>query len=148
MKRIFWVAAVAFLVSCGPPSSPPNTPPEPKADPPKVFQLVELATGTGDAIVAGKVAVVHYTGWLFDDVAQDHRGKKFDSSRDRGEPFRFPVGGGRVIKGWDEGVLGMQVGGQRRLTIPPEKGYGARGAGDDSPPNSTLLFEVELLAIE
>jgi FKBP-type peptidyl-prolyl cis-trans isomerase len=109
---------------------------------------VDTAVGSGDTIAAGKTAVVHYTGWLFDSNANDHKGKKFDSSRDRGEPFRFSVGGGQVIKGWDEGVAGMKIGGQRRLVIPPDMGYGARGAGNSIPPNATLLFDVELLAIE
>ena len=87
---------------------------------------------------------MHYTGWLYNDGSA---GRKFDSSKDRGDPFEFPLGGGMVIRGWDEGVAGMQVGGTRRLVIPPELGYGARGAGGVIPPNSTLLFEVELLAV-
>ncbi len=90
---------------------------------------------------------VHYTGWLYDEAAPDHKGEKFDSSRDRGTPFEFPLGGGRVIKGWDQGVAGMKVGGQRILTIPPEMGYGARGAGGVIPPNATLIFDVELLGV-
>ena len=105
---------------------------------------VDLAPGSGEAVKAGQTAVVHYTGWLEENGKQ---GKKFDSSRDRGQPFPFRVGRGEVIKGWDEGVAGMKVGGKRRLTIPPELGYGARGAGRDIPPNSTLIFEVELLEI-
>ncbi|HKT74278.1 MAG TPA: FKBP-type peptidyl-prolyl cis-trans isomerase [Steroidobacteraceae bacterium] len=108
----------------------------------------ELKTGTGPAIKAGQRAVVHYTGWLYLEAAADKIGKKFDSSRDRDDPFRFSVGGGEVIKGWDQGVAGMQVGGARRLVIPPELGYGARGAGGVIPPNATLVFDVELLGIE
>ena len=100
----------------------------------------DVKTGTGDVATAGKTVSVHYTGWLTN-------GTKFDSSKDRGKPFEFPLGGGRVIKGWDEGVQGMKVGGNRRLTIPPELGYGARGAGGVIPPNATLIFEVELLGI-
>ena len=101
-----------------------------------------------NAIAKGQIAVVHYTGWLYAAGAPDNKGKKFDSSVDRGEPFRFPLGTGSVIQGWDEGVVGMQVGGKRVLTIPPEMGYGARGAGGVIPGGATLLFEVELLGIE
>jgi len=101
--------------------------------------------GTGDEAKAGQSVSVHYTGWLF---YGGERGKKFDSSKDRGDPFEFPLGAGHVIKGWDEGVQGMKVGGTRVLTIPPALGYGARGAGGAIPPNATLIFEVELLAIE
>jgi FKBP-type peptidyl-prolyl cis-trans isomerase FkpA len=104
----------------------------------------ELALGSGDAAAAGKKVSVHYTGWLFDKGA---KGKKFDSSKDRGDPFVFPLGQGHVIKGWDQGVAGMKVGGKRQLTIPPELGYGARGAGGVIPPNATLIFEVELLKV-
>lgn len=96
--------------------------------------------GTGAEAKAGRMVVVHYTGWLTD-------GTKFDSSKDRDDPFSFPLGGRRVIAGWDEGVAGMKVGGTRKLTIPPELGYGARGAGGVIPPNATLVFEVELLEV-
>jgi FKBP-type peptidyl-prolyl cis-trans isomerase len=101
----------------------------------------DLVVGTGAEAKAGQTAVVHYTGWLMD-------GTKFDSSKDRGQPFSFPLGGGRVIRGWDEGVAGMKVGGKRELIIPPELGYGARGAGGVIPPNATLKFEVELLDLK
>ena len=100
--------------------------------------------GTGAAAAAGQNVTVHYTGWL---LFGGERGKKFDSSKDRGDPFEFPLGEGHVIKGWDEGVQGMKVGGTRTLTIPPQLGYGARGAGGVIPPNATLVFEVELLAV-
>ena len=100
----------------------------------------DLTAGTGAEAVAGKNVSVHYTGTLTD-------GSKFDSSHDRGEPFRFRLGAGQVIQGWDQGVVGMKVGGKRRLTIPPELGYGARGFPPVIPPNSTLVFEVELLGI-
>jgi FKBP-type peptidyl-prolyl cis-trans isomerase len=96
--------------------------------------------GDGDEAVAGTRVTVHYTGWLTS-------GSKFDSSKDRNSPFAFPLGAGHVISGWDEGVQGMKVGGKRKLTIPPELGYGARGAGGVIPPNATLVFEVELLGI-
>jgi FKBP-type peptidyl-prolyl cis-trans isomerase FkpA len=112
------------------------------------FAITDVAVGSGDSVAAGATAVVHYTGWLFDAAAADRKGKKFDSSRDSGKPFRFPVGRGSVIKGWDEGVVGMKVGGQRRLVIPPDMGYGASGSGEVIPPDATLVFDVELLAIE
>lgn len=107
-----------------------------------------LKAGSGDVAAAGDTAVVHYTGWLYDDAAPDKRGQKFDSSVDRGQHFRFPLGGGRVIRGWDVGVAGMRVGEVRELTIAPEMGYGDRGAGQVIPPGATLVFEVELAAIE
>jgi FKBP-type peptidyl-prolyl cis-trans isomerase FkpA len=107
----------------------------------------DTLVGKGKEAVPGKTVEVHYTGWLHDPAAQDKRGKQFDSSRGRG-PFSFPLGGGRVIKGWDEGVAGMKVGGKRMLVIPPELGYGARGAGGVIPPNATLVFEVELLDVK
>jgi FKBP-type peptidyl-prolyl cis-trans isomerase len=107
----------------------------------------DVQVGRGEPIANGQIAVVHYTGWLYDPAAPEQKGAKFDSSRDRGQPFRFPLGAGRVIQGWDQGVLGMQVGGQRRLTIPSDLGYGAQGAGP-IPPGATLLFEVELLGVE
>jgi FKBP-type peptidyl-prolyl cis-trans isomerase FkpA len=104
----------------------------------------DKVVGTGAEAKAGQRVSVHYTGWLF---YGGERGKKFDSSKDRGEPFGFPLGAGHVIKGWDEGVAGMKVGGTRVLTIPPQLGYGARGAGGVIPPNATLIFEVELLGV-
>ena len=103
--------------------------------------------GSGNEADAGRQVTVHYTGWLYDQAKADHKGKKFDSSRDHGEPFQFRLGAGQVIRGWDEGVAGMKVGGKRTLIIPPNMGYGSRGAGSDIPPNSTLLFEVELLDV-
>ena len=103
--------------------------------------------GTGAEATAGHNVTVHYTGWLYDEKAPDHKGRKFDSSRDRNEPFVFSLGAGQVIKGWDQGVAGMKVGGQRTLIIPPDLGYGARGAGGAIPPNATLVFDVELLGV-
>jgi len=102
--------------------------------------IEDLVAGNGDTAESGKTVSVHYTGWLTD-------GTKFDSSKDRNQPFSFPLGAGYVIKGWDQGVQGMQVGGTRKITIPPELGYGARGAGGVIPPNATLVFEVELLGV-
>jgi FKBP-type peptidyl-prolyl cis-trans isomerase len=103
--------------------------------------------GSGAEAVAGRPVEVHYTGWLWDESKGDHKGQKFDSSRDRNEPFEFRLGGGQVIRGWDEGVVGMKVGGKRTLTIPPAYGYGARGVGGVIPPNATLIFDVELLKV-
>jgi FKBP-type peptidyl-prolyl cis-trans isomerase FkpA len=111
------------------------------------MQKIDLAPGNGAEIKSGQNALVHYTGWLYDAAAPENKGKKFDSSVDRNEPFEFPVGAGMVIKGWDEGVVGMKVGGKRRLVIPPEMGYGARGAGGVIPPGATLVFDVELVEI-
>lgn len=108
---------------------------------PSNLKIEELKAGTGTEAVAGKMVTVHYTGWLTD-------GKKFDSSLDRKDPFKFMLGAGQVIQGWDKGVQGMKIGGKRKLTIPPELGYGATGAGNVIPPNSTLVFEVELLNVE
>ena len=114
---------------------------------PSGLQYEDTVTGTGDEATAGRRVRVHYTGWLHDPTAANQRGKKFDSSKDRGQPFAFALGGGEVIRGWDEGVQGMQVGGTRVLTIPADMGYGARGAGGVIPPNATLVFEVELLGV-
>ena len=137
-KRTFISAAllllgtVAPIISDGASGSQVTTP--------SGLKYEEIKVGGGDTAEPGKTVSVHYTGWLTN-------GTKFDSSKDRGQPFEFPLGGGRVIKGWDEGVRGMKVGGVRKLTIPPELGYGARGAGGVIPPNATLIFEVELLKV-
>ncbi len=104
--------------------------------------------GTGTEATSGQQVTVHYTGWLYNDAAADKKGTKFDSSRDRNEPFSFRLGAGQVIRGWDDGVAGMKIGGQRTLTIPPAMGYGARGAGGVIPPNATLVFDVELLDVK
>jgi FKBP-type peptidyl-prolyl cis-trans isomerase len=113
-------------------------------------QLIKTDTKQGDGAEAmsGKNVSVHYTGWLYDEAAPEHKGKKFDSSRDRNEPFEFSLGAGMVIQGWDQGVVGMKVGGQRTLIIPAEMGYGKRGAGGVIPPNATLVFDVELLKVK
>ncbi len=109
------------------------------------LQMIDTQAGTGASPKQGQTAVVHYTGYLNDN---GNKGKKFDSSVDRGQPFEFPVGQGRVIKGWDEGVASMKIGGKRTLIVPPQLGYGARGAGGAIPPNATLMFDVELLGVK
>ncbi len=109
------------------------------------LKIIDSKVGTGASPQKGQTCVMHYTGWLY---INDAKGAKFDSSKDRGEPFEFPIGAGRVIKGWDEGVATMKVGGARTLIIPPELGYGARGAGGVIPPNATLIFDVELLGVK
>ena len=115
--------------------------------PPMELTKTDVKVGGGAEAVAGREVTVHYTGWLYDAAAKDHKGNEFDSSRRGNQPFTFSLGRGQVIRGWDEGVVGMKVGGQRTLTIPPDYGYGARGAGGVIPPNATLLFDVELLDV-
>jgi FKBP-type peptidyl-prolyl cis-trans isomerase FkpA len=112
------------------------------------LQKIDTQPGTGREAEPGFHISVHYTGWLYDEKAEGHKGQKFDSSLDRKQPFDFDLGAGQVIQGWDEGFAGMKVGGKRTLVIPPEMGYGARGAGGVIPPNATLLFEVELLDVK
>ena len=151
MKRLILPSIVlSMTLACG--GSTPNTDSTegaPMADSGvNELQMVDTKAGTGAEAVAGRVVRVHYTGWLFDASKADKRGEKFDSSKDRNEPFEFPLGGGQVIPGWDKGFAGMKVGGTRVLTIPPAMGYGARGAGGVIPPNATLVFEVELLEVK
>ena len=112
------------------------------------LQRADTKAGSGAEAASGQRVTVHYTGWLYDETKGDKKGSKFDSSRDRNEPFTFRLGAGEVIRGWDDGVSGMKVGGQRTLTIPPAYGYGARGAGGVIPPNATLVFDVELLDVQ
>ena len=109
------------------------------------LQITDSKEGTGTSPKSGQTCVMHYTGWLYEN---GQKGKKFDSSVDRNEPFEFPIGQGRVIKGWDEGVATMKIGGKRTLIVPPQLGYGARGAGGAIPPNATLIFDVELLGVK
>ena len=139
----------ALLAGCpaGGGSLPSNTPSNQGNTMTDALAITELKPGAGAEVAAGQTAVVHYTGWLFADGAPDNKGRKFDSSRDRNDPFAFRVGGGQVIKGWDQGVAGMKVGGERRLVIPPELGYGSRGAGGAIPGGATLVFDVELVSI-
>lgn len=132
-------------VACGGNATDPNAPMPDYGI--TALQMNDTATGDGAEARPGMTVSVHYTGWLYDPSAPDHRGTKFDSSRDRDEAFDFQLGGGEVIPGWDEGVAGMKVGGSRVLTIPPAMGYGQNGAGGVIPPNATLVFEVELLGV-
>lgn len=131
----------AMLVACAP---APGDYPGGRVD---ELRRLDLVVGEGAVARAGDEVVVHYTGWLYVDHAPDQRGEKFDSSLDRGDPFRFTLGHGRVIRGWDEGIAGMRVGGRRVLLIPPEFAYGGRGAGRVIPPYASLVFEVELLEV-
>ncbi len=112
------------------------------------LQIIDTKQGTGKEAAKDKAVIVHYTGWLYDESKPDKKGMKFDSSRDRQVPFGFFLGAGKVIRGWDEGVVGMKVGGQRTLIIPPALGYGERGAGGVIPPNATLIFDVELVDVK
>jgi FKBP-type peptidyl-prolyl cis-trans isomerase FkpA len=146
-----WLAAAAGALIAATAIAQAPAPPKPPAQPaPEAVLLVnDLVKGVGDEAFPGMTVIVHYTGWLYDLQAPDFRGRQFDSSRERGRPFSFPLGGGRVIRGWEQGVPGMKVGGLRRLVIPPALAYGGRNVGNGAiPPNSTLIFEIELLAVE
>lgn len=141
--------AAALAAAADPPATPPAAAPQLPPAPEPTLLVTDVVKGVGDEALPGMVVIVHYTGWLYDAAARDHHGRQFDSSRDRRQPFSFPLGAGRVIRGWEQGIPGMRVGGVRRLVIPPELAYGERGAGRGViPPNATLLFEVELLAVE
>ena len=149
MKRItFLPLALLFSISIVSTTVRADQP-VPGKESSKAGELIKKDTklGKGAEAVTGHVISVHYTGWLYDETAPEHKGRKFDSSRDRGQPFNFSLGAGQVIKGWDQGFAGMKVGGQRTLVIPANMGYGASGAGGVIPPNATLLFEVELLGV-
>ena len=140
-------ALLAALLACALPAQAESSIPYLKVANVSELQKNDTVVGTGAEAQAGHTVSVHYTGWLYDAGAPDFKGRKFDSSVDRGQPFNFPLGGGRVIQGWDQGVAGMKVGGKRTLIIPPDLGYGARGAGGVIPPNATLVFDVELIAV-
>lgn len=141
MRRPILICLVALLAACG--TKSPATPPPAT----KPLAIVELQPGTGSEIVPGQTAVVNYTGWFYEAGAADTKGQQFDSSVGSGAPLHFKLGAGEVIRGWDQGVLGMKVGGKRRLTIPPDLAYGEGGAGP-IPAGATLVFDVELLAVE
>lgn len=137
------------LAACQRPADDASAPDAPALDGEVIseLQVTTLREGDGPAIASGQQAIVHYTGWLYAPEREDGKGTQFDSSHPRGQPFEFPLGAGRVIRGWDIGVEGMQVGELRRLVIPADMAYGSRGAGGVIPPNAVLLFEVELLEI-
>jgi FKBP-type peptidyl-prolyl cis-trans isomerase FkpA len=147
MSRFLALAMATGLLcaACGGGAAPGSASGTP-ADVPALVKD-DRTVGTGAEAIPGRTVKVHYTGWLYDPSATGMRGKKFDSSKDRNEPFEFRLGNGDVIAGWDEGVKGMKVGGTRVLTIPSAMGYGPRGAGGDIPPNAALVFEVELLGV-
>jgi FKBP-type peptidyl-prolyl cis-trans isomerase FkpA len=140
------LAALSFSLLAACTGKPADAPPTPSAV--NSLQVVELQPGAGASVAAGQQAVVQYTGWLYEAAAPDKKGKQFDSSRSTGQPFRFVVGAGQVIKGWDQGVLGMKAGSRRRLTIPADLAYGDQGAGGVIPPGATLVFDVDLVSIE
>ena len=159
LRRALVATALAVAIGVAYAQNPPN-PPASLSSPSSTttnskfgakvteLQTIELQQGTGAEAVSGKAVIVHYTGWLYDPAAADGHGAKFDSSLDRKVPFGFFLGSGKVIKGWDEGIVGMKVGGKRTLVIPPHKAYGERGAGGVIPPNATLLFDVELIEVK
>jgi FKBP-type peptidyl-prolyl cis-trans isomerase FkpA len=159
LRRALFGAALAAAIGVAhaqnPPSTPENVSPQSSTTTNSKFgakvnelQTIDLKQGAGAEAVSGKAVIVHYTGWLYDPAAADGHGAKFDSSLDRKVPFGFFLGSGKVIKGWDEGIIGMKVGGKRTLVIPPHKAYGERGAGGVIPPNATLLFDVELIQVK
>ena len=140
MRLVLSLLVLLMLCACTDPGPPPG-------GSVAELQRIDAVVGTGTEATPGTLVSVHYTGWLYDEKAPQQRGKKFDSSVDRGEPFSFKLGAGQVIRGWDEGVAGMKVGGKRTLLIPAWLGYGSSGAGGVIPPNASLVFEVELLDV-
>jgi peptidylprolyl isomerase len=144
LARLGLLGAIAACGFTGVPDIPAAVAQETTVTTPSGLKIEDTKVGDGASPATGQTCVMHYTGWLYEN---GQKGRKFDSSLDRGEPFEFPIGTGRVIKGWDEGVATMKIGGKRTLVIPPELGYGARGAGGVIPPNATLIFDVELLDI-
>ena len=144
MRWLLPLIAVFSLAAC---STPPQAQAQATGNVDKLT-VVDQKVGTGEEAKVGSEVTVHYTGWLYNENAKDKHGAKFDSSRDHGQPFSFTVGQGRVIDGWDQGLVGMRVGGVRTLLIPAALGYGASGAGSDIPPNASLVFDIELLAVK
>ena len=152
--RLTWPLLLTLCVACNAgekapaEKAPAAAPPAATTTTPEGLAITELAPGSGDAIAPGSMAVVHYTGWLYDTGAPENKGRRFDSSVDRAEPFTFVLGAGQVIAGWDQGVATLRVGDKARLTIPPELAYGEQGYPGAIPPRATLVFEVELLGTE
>lgn len=148
MSRSASILCVVCLViaGCGGSDSPSSPSSQPRGE----FSQTDLVVGTGATATTGRVLTVNYTGWLYDPTAAESKGRQFDSSLSPGRtPFQFTLGAGNVIRGWDQGVVGMRVGGRRRLIIPPELAYGPQGAGNGTiPPNATLVFDIELLAVQ
>jgi len=153
-RRVVLGVALPLLLAAGSAMAQPTA--QPAGQPggsklsamPSELKKVDVKQGTGTEATSGKPVIVHYTGWIYDESKPDKKGAKFDSSRDRQQPFGFVLGAGKVIRGWDEGVAGMKVGGQRTLIIPATMAYGERGAGGVIPPNATLIFDVELLEVK
>ncbi|HLM52664.1 MAG TPA: FKBP-type peptidyl-prolyl cis-trans isomerase [Pseudoxanthomonas sp.] len=141
MRKLLLSLVLAAIAACAPTDPPPS-------GSVAELQRIDQVQGSGKTATSGSDVTVHYTGWLYDENAPEQRGRKFDSSVDRGEPFTFLLGAGRVIRGWDDGVAGMKVGGRRLLLIPSDYGYGSEGAGGVIPPGASLVFEVELLAVK
>lgn len=141
MRLLLTLCAALLLASCAP-ALPPS------GGTIANFERIDRTVGTGAVATPGAMVTVHYTGWLYDEKAADKHGKKFDSSLDRAEPFQFVLGDHQVIRGWDDGVDGMRVGGKRTLMIPPDYGYGDNGAGGVIPPGASLVFDVELLGVQ
>ncbi len=140
MRSLVYIIVLLLAACANPGPSPGGSVAE--------LQRIDEKSGAGATATGGSEVTVHYTGWLYDQRKPDQRGEKFDSSVDRGEPFTFLLGAGQVIRGWDDGVAGMQVGGKRVLLIPSDYGYGRDGAGGSIPPNASLVFEVELLGVK
>jgi peptidylprolyl isomerase len=145
LSRRAAVAAALSLATTGVIAMSQAANAQPVTTTPSGLKIIDIKVGTGPAPKPGQTCMMHYTGWLYEN---DKKGAKFDSSLDRNQPFSFPIGQRQVIAGWDEGVATMKVGGKRTLIIPPELGYGARGAGGVIPPNATLIFDVELLGVK
>jgi FKBP-type peptidyl-prolyl cis-trans isomerase FkpA len=154
LRRVLFSAALALVFTAGSTMGQTAAPAANQSGESKLnamgsdLKKIDVKQGTGAEAVAGRPVVVHYTGWIYDESKPDKKGAKFDSSRDRQQPFGFPLGAGKVIRGWDDGVAGMKVGGQRTLIIPPAMAYGEPGAGGVIPPNATLIFDVELLEVK